>query len=161
MSQEKKDQIINPLLENLSQRINSQEIIESMYTEFLDACQNPQFPKWGLDSKFIDYAREAEVQGNRRLDELKILREQKGQSMIHVVKFIESLSGEDNFELAPDVARKLGKEELDVLEYVIRKSLEAIRAYLSGSIKIDENKLSDSYKNPIFVKDLGKGKIIT
>lgn len=162
MSQEeKKDRIINPLLENLQERIKPQEIIESMYAEFLDVCQNPQFPRWNAESRFDDYIRKAEVQGNKRLGELKVLRDQKGQSMLHVVKFIESLSGQDNFEAAPDVARKLGKEELEVLEYVIRKAQEAIRAYLGGLIKIDETKLADAYKNPIFVKDLNKGKIIT
>jgi len=158
---EKKDKIVNPLIENLNQKINLQEIVESLYTEFLDCCQDPRFPQWGSDSKFIDYVRNSEVQANRRLEELKKLRENQGQSMIHVVKFIESLSGSDNFEAAPDVARKLGKDELEVLEFIIRKSLEAIRSYLSGGIKIDENNLADSYKNPIFIKDLNKGKIIT
>lgn len=150
--------LINPLLDGMEQKIDPKEVIESMYTEFIEACQSPQFPGWNENSKFDDYVHASKIQAERRLRELQDLIKQKGQSMIHIVKFAESLRPSDRFEMAPDVGRKLKKEELEVLEYMIRKSLEAIGKFLSGGITLDEAKLHKQYRRWVHQKTAEKLK---
>lgn len=141
----------DPVLEAARRNWNDLSYLYECYENFLKAVQmaaskDYQYkdtldwvaagaPRWNQSDTFMAWVIDQQAMVEYRLKELKQRFEQKTPSDKNLIKLIDSGSIDDPH---PYLGKEINIEEQEILEWLLRKSLEALIKFRSGQYEYSE-----------------------
>lgn len=94
-------------------------------------------PRWNEESSFDEWMDDVRQMYEFRLRELKQRKEDSSKSFPHIIKLVREAQEAGQAQgMMKGIGEQMKPEDYEVFEFIIRKSLEAVRKYRKGLLNV-------------------------